>query len=1368
MGSATQVAVRVAPANRRTASVRAHTLAPTVAMDAAGAPLQQAPSITHLLALQRRAGNAAVTHLLAQRSNAWIAPYIQRAPAGDVCTDIAVDTIVDSVRDAITEIMLPGGMRGVTIDVEQAAAALSGLTPSRGRAVEACWLQRDKRSLRDLIVGTAQDPRLSNRLSLGDSRRLLNLLSGTVPEAAGAKPDTAAQQALRADVSQLHEALKRSGSNRERREDVFGILRDRGGPPNSEAFDTLNAEYKRQWDTGLYLDLERYLRGRDEKRAEALLEGDEQKAIAFEIETIAAETGQSKGDFNYRAGQLDAVEQRLEQVRMVAAHPGVVKALLDQPSSRGDHTLGESLARPSYSVAEKRLFDALISGSDAEVIAARLARLQAENRLHASDIEAGLIDLRTKVQTAFEIELTKNPNSTVAVADARTASFLQMRQVFQAHTGRSLDSVIASTGTAEERERNRQRLRGAGVFVAEEAPSQPGKKARSADLIELDLVLHSMDSRRIANFLGRKTKRQIDRLETEYGPDGRMWRILHLLSNLARKGAPAGSHLDGDELDELIETYEQGGVVEAKPGSRDLAELHKQGTWYWHRIEWLYKHTMDNRGVFARLRDWKGNNEHDHLVRAFDRAHLAFTTLTADGRPTPIEAGDAIEQVNALKLSYARLRRNSNVYNEATREAFVNFVDLAVTVVTIAISLTPGSAAALALRTLVGTVGTKLVLKQDEYSLSEFGQDVAMQGIAMGGSRMAESLVERVAPLFVRVAEGTGLPVSRSALAVFKVAKAGAGTIGGTIATEGRLPTAGEAAMAGGLFVAAHVLHKPAYKKTEDGKSEVKVHNHEIEVCPVQRCPSLRKTLGKRIEDDAVKSKVIEAERAAKAGKTEDAALNAAQAVDQAKSYEKLGKPARAMLKQVSKARAARTQTAEAHALLDEIDARVRGGADAREVKAELGRVPALAESQILRKRWTGDPKKAHALKRLGDIEARLRSGDITRAQAFDEMATLRSTVGDRAPTPLPTLRARLESRYPDVADRLGPKQAAQFDKAVAVLEQANVGEGGRAAVEELFTPGGSSDSLSKERFDAALRKLQGVARDLQTRGRTAPRELAANERKKVVGLAKQVLDSWRDGRTVDGDPIKNRDSKELKGAIRRLRDAVEAHQSKQSGDPIQELTELANLRDEINRAGEILRSYHRRFDVKVGEPGPRQSTIAGTTEEQFSVTARGEPGDSFNRSMQGIGLEKYMLTPKQIGELRTNPPSLARRLANLFAGYQRAHLIGPGFGGELYEGLMLAPEAVNQVTQNKGVEQFIRDQVNNKAKPHVEVKVTGRRIEVPMQNGTVEHIEVMTRIEYTIELAGGKSHRVVFEVTAPPNGTAVMVENTLPAPAGQ
>jgi hypothetical protein len=82
----------------------------------------------------------------------------------------------------------------------------------------------------------------------------------------------------------------------------------------------------------------------------------------------------------------------------------------------------------------------------------------------------------------------------------------------------------------------------------------------------------------------------------------------------------------------------------------------------------------------------------------------------------------------------------------------------------------------------------------------------------------------------------------------------------------------------------AKELEDAATKRTADGASEVKVKdNGSLEVCPIQRCPSLKDTLGSAVETPEVAKHAEAAETAAKEGKAEKAAEEAAEAVSTAK-----------------------------------------------------------------------------------------------------------------------------------------------------------------------------------------------------------------------------------------------------------------------------------------------------------------------------------------------------------------------------------------------------------------------------------------------------------------------------------------------------
>jgi hypothetical protein len=211
---------------------------------------------------------------------------------------------------------------------------------------------------------------------------------------------------------------------------------------------------------------------------------------------------------------------------------------------------------------------------------------------------------------------------------------------------------------------------------------------------------------------------------------------------------------------------------------------------------------------------------------------------------------------------------------------------------------------------------------------------------------------------------------------------------------------------------------------------------------------------------------------------------------------------------------------------------------------------------------------------------------------------------------------------------------------------------------------------------------------------------------------------------------------------------------------------------------GEILRSYGPRFTATETESptrtAPGDTLVRGVPERTFTVEASGVVGEPLARDLPGLGLEEYMLAPRALAELPTRTRGLGRRLAELLRGWHRAHLVGPGFGSELFTGMMLAPEHVNLRVQNEGVEHFIRTAAANKNVAEVSVRAyaEGRRLEVPLKKGT-EYIDVLTRVEYeiTITLKGfpgqerSATHRVTIEIGPPPEG-AVKVDSTIPATA--
>ena len=188
-----------------------------------------------------------------------------------------------------------------------------------------------------------------------------------------------------------------------------------------------------------------------------------------------------------------------------------------------------------------------------------------------------------------------------------------------------------------------------------------------------------------------------------------------------------------------------------------------------------------------------------------------------------------------------------------------------------------------------------------------------------------------------------------------------------------------------------------------------------------------------------------------------------------------------------------------------------------------------------------------------------------------------------------------------------------------------------------------------------------------------------------------------------------------------------------------------------VSETNEVLRSFGKRFEVTAEHvPIADEATAAAranalhhrnSAEKVFDalavaeVKARavGELGEPLARRLPGLGLEKKAaLSVSRVRKLKTSPKWLARRLGDLLRGYQRAHLIGPGFGGEATAGLMLAPHGVNQLVQNKGIEKLLRDAAAL-GEVHIVAVARGRELAIPMANGTFESIHVLEEVTYLV-----------------------------------
>ena len=303
-----------------------------------------------------------------------------------------------------------------------------------------------------------------------------------------------------------------------------------------------------------------------------------------------------------------------------------------------------------------------------------------------------------------------------------------------------------------------------------------------------------------------------------------------------------------------------------------------------------------------------------------------------------------------------------------------------------------------------------------------------------------------------------------------------------------------------------------------------------------------------------------------------------------------------------------------------------------------------------------------------------------------------RTAMGTAPPAPAaPTLRDQLTTGRADVTKQFadadaqhaqsgapGPPPSAQFDAVIAHLTNLGMGAAGRTAIEDLFAPARGRSELSETRFKDGLAQIQritamlGAQPDLATSG-----GLAAHMSNDVLYLADEVVSRWDGGTLAGGLGLGPAAQGPARTAIEAVRVARDRYRANQTGDPVERLMSLLRVRDAVSDSMQVLQQGQGAIVHGATTLGTAAaSTIAGVTEQPITVTAEGRVQQSLDRHLPGGDLERNLLTPEQIRRLQTNPPGLAAQLATDLHDYHRAHLVGPGFGSELLEGLMLAPEA--------------------------------------------------------------------------------------------
>jgi hypothetical protein len=379
---------------------------------------------------------------------------------------------------------------------------------------------------------------------------------------------------------------------------------------------------------------------------------------------------------------------------------------------------------------------------------------------------------------------------------------------------------------------------------------------------------------------------------------------------------------------------------------------------------------------------------------------------------------------------------------------------------------------------------------------------------------------------------------------------------------------------------------------------------------------------------------------------------------------------------------------------------------------------------------------------------------------------------------------------------RVGPSQ--RFNEAVSVLVANGLTDAGSIDLAaRLFAPGRGQRTIGKTRFGRAMQTLQVLAERVRTHPEMVSPEYQARRLADLAGHLAEIAD----------EASRQRGAHTVQRFLEAMRDALANRRGRTPIDGVVGLLDVMELESMLARTWETVRSLQRRFDVSVAvltpEGGPplsllhggrsdaltrRLATIAGSVQPPpgrrasavrklmgllrlggLEVVAHGSPGEPLARSLPGMGLEKYMLGAAHFEDLPTQPPGLAEWLGRMFADFERAHLVGPGFGDELFTGLALAPRDFNQNAQNKGVEEMIRRMAATGLEPEVKVSMKADRLAIPMADGTFEYIDVVRQVEYTIT-HGDKTGKVRFDVDGPPTPGWRVTHNDFPpgVPGGE
>ncbi len=668
------------------------------------------PTVADVLALQRHAGNRAVTSLLAARvTRPRRRPAVQKAPSdidlGFNALDIA-HRLVESIDQSQVKYLKegdPGFVKGVSpfarqIDFNVVHAQLSGLTASQVKEVEARYFDHEKkRSLYVDLLGRGESGVRPN-LTVEQIMRLRALLGGTRTEA-GEDPGVASENQRQADVYELRGILKGNpkGADIER---VMTLLRR-----TPEEGEKLARLYDGNWN--LRADLLRmgYVQG---IRAMMLLAGSPLAADAYHIaahrlqiveidKKLAAldPPGVSVTDVIFTVGAVggssgalmahkmsiaalksqrkvhaDAIEERVkltaEEARNVAEAGGLDVLGVDEAiRSRVSLVLGgdEATVR-TVGGTQGKLIGAIARADPSEQAAAELKKLDERGQLTSDVLGQTLRGLRQQA----EAEAARLfPDDT---ADQLAEHTRQLSDRWFIHLRSTWDSLVV--GNARTFDQMLDRGDQTEVDYKRTLYMASGKLS---DVDELVLALRGKrkDLETVKRVLRNKNHLEIMELKRLYKiktttPDDKWGGSLDadLLGYAPSEGKAQGT----DRLlleDYLTRPHEEGGKWEVDYIVR--------------RAEREHKYTIDNRGATGWWRDHWGNEARsllDATLKEVREKRDRYYALTKDGTDRlAMRSREAKVLIQELHFARATIRGDRAGYEKATAELRATFQAIA-------------------------------------------------------------------------------------------------------------------------------------------------------------------------------------------------------------------------------------------------------------------------------------------------------------------------------------------------------------------------------------------------------------------------------------------------------------------------------------------------------------------------------------------------------------------------------------------------------------------------------------------------------------------------------------------------------------------